>query len=225
MENNFRKIRCDQYMETAANLPYGASKYRTIKRISDILLASVAVVLLVIPMLLIAVAVYADDPGKVIFAQYRIGLHGKTFLLYKFRTMRQNAPRYVAAAELYAPEKYITRVGKFLRRASLDELPQLFNILLGDMSLIGPRPLIPQEQYIHTLREKYGVYQIRPGMTGLAQINGRDKLSADEKVRYDVAYLKDFGCRQDISIILATLPGVLSGDGIIEGPVASERRE
>ena len=199
--------------------------YALVKRILDIVFAAVALVLLLVPMVLIGLAVYMDDPGKVIFAQYRIGRYGKAFVLYKFRTMRRDAPRYVAAAELLAPENYITNVGRFLRRTSLDELPQLINILLGDMSLVGPRPLIPQEKYIHRLREQNGVYRVRPGMTGLAQINGRDKLLPDEKVRYDVAYLNHFGCRQDISIIFATLPGVLSGDGILEGSVARDRRE
>lgn len=199
--------------------------YAIAKRIMDLVFAAVALALLLIPMLLIGLAVYIDDPGKVIFAQYRIGRFGKAFVLYKFRTMRQEAPQYVAAAELLAPENYITNVGRFLRRTSLDELPQLINILLGDMSLVGPRPLIPQEQYIHRLRERNGVYRVRPGMTGLAQVNGRDKLTPDEKVRYDVAYLNGFGFRQDISIILATLPGVLSGDGIIDGSVVREQRE
>lgn len=200
-------------------------RYVAVKRVMDFVFAVVALILLLIPMLLIALAVYVDDPGKVIFTQYRIGRYGKPFLLYKFRSMRQDAPRYVAAAELDAPENYITPVGRFLRRTSLDELPQLFNVLLGDMSIIGPRPLIPQERYIHRLRQQYGAYAVRPGMTGLAQINGRDKLSPDEKVRYDVIYLKEFGYRQDVSIMFSTLPGVLTGDGIIEGSVAGKQRE
>ena len=139
--------------------------------------------------------------------------------------MKLDTPHDTPTHLLENPEQYITKVGKFLRKTSLDELPQLINILLGDMSLVGPRPLIPQEKYIHRLREQNGVYRVRPGMTGLAQINGRDKLLPDEKVRYDVAYLNHFGCRQDISIIFATLPGVLSGDGILEGSVARDRRE
>ena len=196
-----------------------ASKYGTVKRVLDIVLAAGAIVLLFLPMLLIAGSIYIDDPGKVIFSQYRIGRSGRSFLLYKFRTMRRDAPRYVAAAEFYAPQKYITRVGKFLRKNSLDELPQLFNVLIGDMSLIGPRPLIPQEQYIHRQREQNGVYQIRPGMTGLAQINGRNNLPPDEKVRYDVAYLNDFSFRQDVAIFFATFPGILSGDGLMDDPV------
>lgn len=197
--------------------------YPAFKRLFDIIFAVAALVILFVPMLVIAFAVYIDDPGKVIFSQYRIGRYGKTFMLYKFRTMRQNAPSYVAAADLSAPENYITYVGKFLRRTSLDELPQLWNVLRGDMSLIGPRPLIQQERYIHSLREQHGVYMIRPGITGLAQINGRDRLSPDEKVRYDVTYLRDFGLIQDISIILSTIPGVIAGEGVIEGSAAKKQ--
>ena len=212
-------------MANAPNLPKSGLKYSAIKRILDITLAAAAVALLFLPMLLIAVAIYVDDPGKVIFAQYRIGVKGKTFLLYKFRTMRRNAPQYVASGDLHHSERYITRLGHFLRKSSLAELPQLINVIRGDMSLVGPRPLIPQEELIHLLRQEYGVYTIRPGMTGLAQINGRDRLSADEKVSFDVAYMKNFGFMQDFSILLRTLSGVFRGEGVVEGPAISERLE
>lgn len=199
-------------------------QYAPVKRALDIAVAAVALVLLLLPMVLIGLAIYLDDPGSVIFAQYRIGRWGKRFLVYKFRTMRRNAPEYVATADFQNPEMYITRVGHFLRKTSLDELPQLLNVLLGDMSLVGPRPLIPQEQAVHQMREQFGVYSIRPGITGLAQINGRDMLSPDEKVAYDVAYLNHFGLWQDISIFMATLPGVFTGEGILEGPAIREKQ-
>lgn len=193
------------------------SKYDIVKRWLDIAVSAVALMFLFAPMLLIALAIYLDDPGPVIFPQYRVGRYGKSFLLYKFRTMYKNTPRYVASADLLHPEACITRFGRFLRRTSLDELPQLFNVLRGDMSLVGPRPVIEQERYIHQLREERGVYSVRPGLTGLAQINGRDLLLPEEKVCYDAIYLEKFGFWQDVSIILGTLPGVLSGEGIIEG--------
>lgn len=200
------------------------SKYDIVKRWLDIAVSAVALMFLFAPMLLIALAIYLDDPGPVIFSQYRVGRCGKSFLLYKFRTMYRNTPRYVASTDLLHPEACITRFGRFLRRTSLDELPQLFNVLRGDMSLVGPRPMIEQERYIHQLREERGVYAVRPGMTGLAQINGRDLLLPEEKVRYDAIYLEKFGFWQDVSIILGTLPGVVSGEGIIEGSIVREKQ-
>lgn len=200
------------------------SKYDIAKRFLDVTAAGVMLALLAVPMLLIALAIYVDDPGPVIFSQYRVGRYGKSFLLFKFRTMYRSTPRYVATAELPYPEACITRLGRFLRRTSLDELPQLFNVLRGDMSLVGPRPMIEQEHFIHRLREKHGIYALRPGMTGLAQINGRDMLLPEEKVRYDAIYLEKFGFRQDASIIFGTFPGVFSGEGVIEGAMVREKQ-
>ena len=191
--------------------------YCKVKRLLDVLLSAMALIVLSVPMLVIGCVVYLDNPGPVLFSQYRVGLHGKRFKLYKFRTMKTETPKYLATAELENPEKYIIRTGHFLRKYSLDELPQLINVLKGDMSLIGPRPLISDEYEIHIMRVRFGVYNIRPGVTGLAQINGRDQVSPEEKVRWDVKYLSEFGPWMDLKILLATLPKTAGGHDVIEG--------
>ena len=134
-------------------------------------------------------------------------------MCYKFRTMYADTPRNCPAARLDA-DKFITPIGKLLRRTSLDELPQLFNVLKGDMSIVGPRPLIIEEVEVHQNREKLGIYALRPGITGLSQIRGRNRLSDSEKVAFDAQYLAEFGVLQDAKIIGATLAKVLSGDGV-----------
>ena len=170
--------------------------YRFVKRTMDVVLSGLGIFVLLLPLGIISLAVFIDDPGKVLFRQYRVGRGGKRFRLYKFRSMKLDTPKYMSTAEVDDPDKYITRVGKFLRKTSLDEIPQLFNVFKGDMSLVGPRPLISDEYEIHEMRTKYGVYQIRPGVTGLAQINGRDTVSPAEKVRWDVKYLEHLvGCK------------------------------
>lgn len=188
--------------------------YCRVKRFFDMLLSFLGLCVLLIPMLLIAAAIYLDDPGAVFFSQYRVGRNGKRFKLYKFRTMKQNTPKYMATAELQESNDYITHVGRILRMFSLDEIPQLFNVLKGDMSLIGPRPLISDEYEIHAMRMRFGVYTIRPGITGLAQINGRDQITAERKLRMDVEYLRHFGVWTDIKILLATLPKILTREGV-----------
>lgn len=190
--------------------------YCHIKLAVDILISLLGIVILLLPMLVIGVAIFIDDPGKVFFTQYRVGRKGKRFKLYKFRTMRKDAPKYMATAELQETDDYITRVGRFLRMSSLDELPQLLNVLKGDMSLVGPRPLISDEYEIHAMRMRFGVYNIRPGITGLAQINGRDLVTAEKKLRLDVEYLQRFGFWSDVKILLATLPKILTREGIEE---------
>ena len=183
----------------------------------DIVISLGAMLVLLVPMALIALAIFCDDPGDVIFTQYRVGRNGKRFKLYKFRTMKKDAPKYLPTMEMADPDKYITRLGHFLRRSSLDELPQLINILKGNMSLVGPRPLISDEYEIHQMRMRFGVYSVRPGLTGLAQINGRDTVSPAAKVRWDVKYLERFGFLTDIKILLATIPRIFGGTGIVEG--------
>lgn len=191
--------------------------YLVVKRILDVVISAIALVVLLLPMAVISMVIWQDDHGKVIFSQYRVGRNGKRFKLYKFRTMKMDTPKYLATMELEDPDRYITRVGKFLRRFSLDEIPQLFNVFKGDMSLVGPRPLISDEYEIHTMRMYFGVYSIRPGVTGLAQINGRDTVSPEEKVRWDVKYLKEFGPGMDFKILLATVPKVFDGHDVVEG--------
>ena len=206
--------------EDVSDLNYvdiSGNPYRWWKRFFDIVLSAVGLLVLLIPMALVAIAVYIDDPGKVIFAQYRVGLNGKRFRLYKFRTMKMNTPKYMSTMDLHDPDQYITRVGRILRKTSLDEIPQLLNVLKGDMSLIGPRPLISDEYEIHTMRSRFGVFSIRPGVTGLAQINGRDTVSPNEKVHWDVKYLEDFGLKMDLKILFSTVPKLFGGEGVVEG--------
>lgn len=193
------------------------SRYVIPKRILDVMISLFALLLLAIPMLIVCAIVYLDDPGNVIFSQYRVGKGGHRFKLYKLRTMRQSTPKYMSTSEVDDPNRYITRAGRILRRLSIDELPQLINVLKGDMSIVGPRPLISDEHEIHELRMKFGVYKIRPGLTGMAQIHGRDMVLPAEKVRWDVRYLKEFSFWTDVKIILATIPKVFVGQGIVEG--------
>lgn len=199
--------------------------YRFFKRAADIVISGLALIFLFVPFLIVALAIFIDDPGKVFFRQYRVGRHGKRFRLYKFRSMRQNTPKYMSTAEVDDPNKYITRVGKFLRKTSLDELPQLINIFKGDMSLVGPRPLISDEYEIHQMRTVLGVYQLRPGITGLAQINGRDTVAPAAKVRFDVTYLEHFGPVMDIKVLFATVPKVFGGQGVVEGYSTSKQQK
>lgn len=191
--------------------------YCFVKRAFDFLLSACGLLVLLIPIALIALVVYIDDPGSVIFSQRRVGKNGEQFRIYKFRTMKMDAPKYMATQDVDDPDKYITRVGHILRKLSLDEIPQLFNVLKGDMSLVGPRPLIPGEETIHTLRNRFGVYTVRPGVTGLAQINGRDAVSLVDKVRWDVKYVETIGLWNDVKILFATIPKVLGGVGVVEG--------
>ena len=191
--------------------------YCFLKRTVDIVASFLALLVLLVPMAVIALIIRIIDPGKVIFSQNRVGRNGKLFRIYKFRTMRVNAPKYMATSNVDDPRKYLTPLGRTLRKWSLDELPQLINVLKGDMSLVGPRPLIPNEEEIHTMRERFGVYSVRPGVTGLAQINGRDTISPAEKVRWDVRYVENFGPVLDLKILFATVPKVFGREGIVEG--------
>lgn len=192
-------------------------RYWVFKRIMDIILALAALFMIAVPMLIVFLMVYLDDPGNVLFTQYRVGRGGRCFKLYKLRTMRLDTPQYMSTSEVDDPDRYITRIGRILRRLSIDELPQLINVLKGDMSIVGPRPLISAEHEIHDLRMKYGVYKIRPGLTGLAQIHGRDMVAPADKVRWDVRYLEEFGFWTDVKIVLSTIPKVIGGNGFAEG--------
>lgn len=166
--------------------------------------------------LLISLVVLIDAGSPVIFKQYRVGKDNKLFYVYKFRTMQRNT-RNVATDELTESVDCITKSGRVLRKTSLDELPQLFNILGGTMSFVGPRPLIPEEKEIRALRRDYGVYSVRPGMTGLAQVNGRDKLSIKEKALFDKEYVDKQSLWLDIKIMFKTVKVVLCREDISEG--------
>ena len=185
--------------------------YFILKRILDIALAAALLFLLAIPMCFIALAIVLDSDGGAIFRQRRIGREGREFVCYKFRTMYSFAPDSCPKSRLSEPQKYVTPVGRFLRRTSLDELPQLFNVLTGDMSLVGPRPLVAEEGEIHGLRRRCGVYRIRPGITGLSQISGRDDIGDVEKVRLDRKYARNVSLGADVRIIFGTLLHAATG--------------
>lgn len=188
--------------------------YTLLKRGLDISLSVGLLAALGIPMLLIWVAVRLDSRGAGIFRQVRIGRNGRPFVCYKFRTMYEYAPHSCPSSKLSEPQEYVTPIGRILRRTSLDELPQLFNVLKGDMSLVGPRPLIIEEGDIHLQRRAMGVYELRPGITGLSQVSGRNAISDELKARLDRRYLEEFGLMQDVRILSRTVGRVISGDGV-----------
>lgn len=191
--------------------------YSILKRLGDISISLIAITLFCPVFILIAIAIKLDSEGPVIFKQKRFGIHKKTFYVFKFRTMKVETPKYVATRDLQNPEQWITRVGAFLRKTSLDELPQLCNILVGDMSIVGPRPVVVSERDVIEAREKYGANDVLPGLTGWAQINGRDNLSTDMKAKLDGYYVKNRSLIMDIKCIVRTIPYVLKRKGIVEG--------
>jgi capsular polysaccharide biosynthesis protein cps4E len=191
--------------------------YSILKRLGDISISLIAITLFCPVFILIAIAIKLDSEGPVIFKQKRFGIHKKTFYVFKFRTMKVESPKYVATRDLQNPEQWITRVGAFLRKTSLDELPQLCNILVGDMSIVGPRPVVVSERDVIEAREKYGANDVLPGLIGWAQINGRDNLSTDIKAKLDGYYVKNRSLIMDIKCIVRTIPYVLKRKGIVEG--------
>lgn len=189
-----------------------------IKNAIDRILSLLAIIILSPLFLIIAIVVKISEPdSKVFFIQDRSGQYRKTFKCYKFRTMTSNAPKNAPTWELENPESYITKVGAFLRKTSLDELPQLINILKGDMSFVGPRPVILQEKELLDLREEYGACKVKPGITGLSQISGRDNLAPREKAKTDAYYANHLTFLMDFKIVLKTIPAVLKGEGVAEG--------
>ena len=188
------------------------------KRGFDIFFSLIAIIILAIPMMIIALWIKVDSPHeKVLFKQERIGINNVPFTILKFRSMRDDAPHQMATENFENPEVYITPVGKILRKASLDELPQLINVLKGDMSIVGPRPLIPKEKYVLKLRDEYGANKILPGITGLAQVHGRDEITDENKAAYDGKYALNMSLFLDISIIFKTIFDVLQSRGIHDG--------
>ena len=184
-----------------------------IKCLLDTVLSIFGIIILSPVLLLTAVIIFLDDPGPVLFSQYRAGRWHRPFRIYKFRTMKLNTPS-VSTEELRQMNiSPYTRLGPVLRRLSLDEIPQLFNVLRGEMSLIGPRPALMSQHRVLAGRKKLGIQSLRPGLTGLAQINGRDDLSDDEKVYYDKSYLDKFSFSQDLSIMIETLRIIFKSRG------------
>ena len=191
--------------------------YRYIKRVLDIILSAVGLLLLLPFLLVIAILIKTDSKGPVFFVQKRIGQRRELFNIIKFRTMMPNVPKDVPTHLLDHPEHCVTRVGRILRKTSMDELPQLWNVLKGDMSIIGPRPALWNQHDLIELREKHHIHCLKPGVSGLAQINGRDELPIQEKVQYDKEYLEGFGLSMDFKIFILTMVKIVKGEGIKEG--------
>ena len=195
------------------------------KRLIDIVLSGLGILVLLPVYLVIAVAVKLDDPGPVFFRQKRVGIHKTHFNILKFRTMKMNTPRDMPTHLLENPEQYITRVGKVLRKTSLDELPQIFQIFTGKMSIIGPRPALWNQDDLIAERDKYGANDVRPGLTGWAQINGRDELPIDVKARLDGEYMKKISFLFDCKCFFGTILSVLKSDGVVEGGTGQMEKE
>lgn len=191
--------------------------YLTVKRLLDFVLSLIGIVVLMPVFIIIGILIKVDSRGPVIFKQKRYGKDKEPFYIYKFRTMASDAPQNVATKDLNDSKKYITKIGAFLRRTSLDELPQLFNILLGQMTIVGPRPVVLKEENLIIARDLYGANDIKPGITGWAQINGRDLLSIEEKAKLDGYYVENMGFKMDIKCFFKTVKYVLKGEGILEG--------
>ena len=195
------------------------------KRLLDLILSGCAIVVLSPVYLLIAIAIKLDDPGPVFFRQKRVGIHKTHFEILKFRTMKCCTPKDVPTHLLENPEQYITRVGKVLRKTSLDELPQIFQIFTGKMSIIGPRPALWNQFDLIAERDKYGANDLRPGLTGWAQINGRDELPIDVKARFDGEYVEKMGFLFDCKCFFGTIFSVLRSDGVVEGGTGQLEKE
>jgi O-antigen biosynthesis protein WbqP len=191
--------------------------YIGVKRLFDIILSLAGMIVLSPLLLTLGIAVKLTSPGPVFFRQKRIGAGGKTFTMLKFRTMRTDAPPDMPTHLLKDPFSYITGIGRFLRKTSLDELPQLWNIFTGDMSVVGPRPALWNQDDLIAERERLGANAVRPGLTGLAQIRGRDELPILQKAAFDGEYCRNIGFVQDCSIIWQTVVSVISGRDVSEG--------
>lgn len=187
------------------------------KRFCDLLFSVVLITLLSPVLLAITLIIKLGSKGPVIFKQCRIGRNKKQFNIFKFRTMYTDTPKDVPTHLLESPDRFITPIGKFLRKSSLDELPQLFNILIGDMSFVGPRPPLYNQYDLISLRDEAGVNEVTPGITGWAQVNGRDELPIPVKVQYDKYYVENISLWLDIKIVFMTAYSVVHGKGVVEG--------
>lgn len=195
------------------------------KRCLDVILSGCGIVILAPLMALIALAIKVDDPGPVFFRQKRVGIHKSYFHILKFRTMKMDTPRDTPTHLLENPQKYITRVGGVLRKTSLDELPQIFQIFSGKMSVIGPRPALWNQEDLIEERDRYGANDVRPGLTGWAQINGRDELPIDVKACFDGEYVQRLSFLFDCRCFFGTILSVLKHDGVVEGGTGQLEKE
>ena len=190
---------------------------KVFKRLIDIILSGCGIIVLAPVYLILALAIKIDDPGPIFFRQKRVGIHKTHFNILKFRTMKMETPRDMPTHLLENPDQYITRVGKILRKTSVDELPQIFQIFTGKMSIIGPRPALWNQYDLIAERDKYGANDVRPGLTGWAQINGRDELPIEVKARFDGEYVERMSFLFDCKCFLGTILAVLRHDGVVEG--------
>lgn len=191
--------------------------YPSIKRLLAIMISGLAIIILSPVLLVIAFIIKIDSKGPVLFKQKRVGKDKKYFMIYKFRSMYVDAPSDMPTHLLKDPSAMITKVGAFLRKTSLDELPQLFNIFKGEMAIVGPRPALWNQYDLIEERDKYGANDIRPGLTGWAQINGRDELEIDEKSKLDGYYVKNMSFLLDVKCFFGTFISVAKSDGVVEG--------
>lgn len=200
--------------------------YLVVRSVIDRILAGIALVILSPLFLIVSIAQKISAPDEpVFFLQKRVGKNAHCFNIIKFRTMKSSAPKNVATGDLADPQIYISRLGRFLRDTSIDELPQLVNVVNGDMSLIGPRPLVYTEREIRFLRRWYGVYQVTPGITGWAQVNGRDTVDIYDKVYYDREYVQNVSLKFDLKVIWKSVLVVLGRKGVVDGKVDPEFRK
>lgn len=201
-----------------------------IKRLIDLVLSSIAIIVLVIPMLIIAIIIKIDSPGPVLFKQKRVGIHKKTFLILKFRSMPTTVPKDLPTHQFEAKDQ-LSKWQRFMRKASIDELPQLFNIFVNQMSLCGPRPALWNQSDLIAERDKYGANDIKPGLTGWAQINGRDELEIPVKAKLDGEYVaaldtgKFKGFAMDLRCFFGTLISVVKSDGVVEGGTGEMKKQ
>lgn len=194
------------------------------KRLIDIILSLIGGIVLLPVFLIIAIVIVIDDPGPVFFKQKRVGKNKKLFWLHKFRSMKVKTPD-IPTHLLTNPEQYITRVGKFLRKTSLDELPQVYDILFGKMSIIGPRPALWNQDDLIAERDKYGANDVKPGLTGWAQINGRDELEIPAKAALDGEYIEKMSFLFDCKCFFGTITSVLKSDGVVEGGTGELKKQ
>ena len=205
---------------------WGELMYKSFfKRVIDLVLSFVGLLVLAIPMLAVAIIIRIDSPGPVLFKQKRVGIHKSYFNILKFRSMSVNAPKDMPTHQLDNAQNYLTKWQQFMRKSSIDELPQLINILLGQMSIIGPRPALWNQYDLIEQRDKYGANDVKPGLTGWAQINGRDELEIDLKARLDGEYVEKLSFLFDCKCFFGTIGSVLRRDGVVEGGTGALQQE
>ena len=213
----YDRFTAEPFSKTEGIFSVGQQVFLPIKRLYDILFSSILLIALFPVFFIVSMRILLGNDGPVFFCQQRVGKNGKYIKIFKFRTMSSKAPASMPTAEFENSDQYITKFGEYLRKTSIDEIPQFFNVLKGDMSLVGPRPLIPNEKDIHSIRMQRGVYSLKPGITGLAQVKGRDLLTNLQKVKYDELYLHKFGLILDAKILLRSFETVFSRKGQLEG--------